>query len=64
MALRETIKEGFSDRITLSVHSDSCEEKHCEHCAMADCPTRRQPFAAPLVYTLSTLIETDEERNE
>ena len=63
-ALRRAIEKGFSDRITLSVHSDSCKEKHCEHCRVADCPYRRQPFTTPLVYTLNELTQTDEQRNE
>ncbi len=27
--LRETIQKGFSDRVLLSIHTDSCDEKHC-----------------------------------
>ena len=63
-ALRRAIEKGFSDRITLSVHSDSCKEKHCEHCRVADCPYRQQPFTTPLVYTLNELTQPDEQRNE
>ena len=62
--LRETIRKGFSDRVLLSIHTDSCDEKHCSHCAVGDCPYRRERFAAPLVYTLRELTETDEDRDE
>ena len=34
--LRETIRKGFSDRVLLSIHTDSCDEKHCSHCAVGD----------------------------
>ena len=62
--LRETIQKGFSDRVLLSIHTDSCDEKHCSHCAVGDCPYRRERFAAPLIYTLRELTETDEDRDE
>lgn len=62
--LRETIQEGFSDRVQLTIHTDSCEELHCSHCLMSDCPYRREPFVAPLVYTLKELTQSDEERRE
>ena len=48
----------------LSIHTDSCDEKHCSHCAVGDCPYLRERFAAPLVYTLRELTETDEDRDE
>lgn len=62
--LKDVIRKGFSDRITLSVHLDPCMERHCSHCMVSDCPYRRQPFVAPLTYTLDDLTETGEERNE
>lgn len=62
--LQEVIRKGFSDRIIISVHLDPCMEKHCEHCTVRDCPYRRQPFVAPLNYTLDDITETNEERNE
>ena len=62
--LRETIQKGFSDRVLLSIHTDSCDDIHCSHCAVGDCPYRRERFAAPLIYTLRELTETDEDRDE
>lgn len=64
MKLERVIAEKFADRVIFSVHSDSCEEKHCDHCAVFDCPYRREAFVAPLVLTLKELTESDEERNE
>lgn len=62
--LRDAISKSFSDRVLFSIHSDSCEERHCSHCQMSDCPYRREKFVAPLVYTLRELTESDEDRNE
>ncbi len=58
------IEKDFSDRITCSVHSDSCQEKHCEHCQMTECPYRQQPFTVSSAYTLNKLTQTDEEHDE
>lgn len=62
--LKHTFSNGSAERITLLIHTDACNEQHCEHCAMRDCPYRKQPFQAPLTYTLKELTETDEQRKE
>lgn len=62
--LKETIWHGFSANTLFSLHTDPCDEKHCEHCAIADCPHRKEAFRAPLNYTVKELTERDEERNE
>ena len=64
LALKSAIERDFSDRVTLSVHSDSCEERHCEHCKMEECQYRKQSFVAPLHITLDELTETDEQRGD
>ena len=64
LALKSAIERDFSDRVTLSVHSDSCEERHCEHCKMEECQYRKQAFVAPLHITLDELTETDEQRGD
>ena len=64
LALKSAIERDFSDRVTLSVHSDSCEERHCEHCKMEECQYRKQVFVAPLHITLDELTETDEQRGD
>lgn len=56
------LREQFSDRMQISVHSDSCGERHCAHCLVWECPYRKEPFVAPLEYTLDELTSTDEER--
>ena len=63
--LRETIQKGFSDRVLLSIHTDSCDEKNTVATApSATARHRRERFAAPLIYTLGELTETDEDRDE
>lgn len=63
-SLRSTLITRFSDRIQVSIHSDPCGMKHCRHCMMQDCPTRREAFAGLEEINLSNLVESDEERNE
>ena len=62
--LRETLIKNFSDRIELSIHSDPCRMKHCEHCPMTACDTRKKRFIALEKIELNNLTESDEERNE
>ncbi len=62
--LKRVIEQSFSDRVLFSVHSDPCEERHCGHCSVEECPYRREAFAGPLVYTLRELTENDEQRSE
>ena len=31
--LKRVIEQSFSDRVLFSVHSDPCEERHCNHCS-------------------------------
>lgn len=62
--LQDTILTGFSDRIQISVHSDSCSKKHCEHCCVEECVYRIAKFSTPLIFTLKELTKNDEEENE
>lgn len=62
--LKGTLVSKFSDRIQVSIHSDPCYMKHCEHCQMSNCTTRQSAFVALEKVELSKLTESDEERNE
>ena len=62
--LKETLITDFSDRIQISVHSDPCMMKHCEHCEMKNCTSREKGFIALEELDLSNIIQSDEERNE
>ena len=62
--LKKLIQERFSDRVAISIHLDSCAEKHCDHCLVENCSYRKVSFVAPLQYTVNILTETDEERAE
>lgn len=53
----------FDGRVLVSTHSDSCEERHCAHCEVADCPYRREPFEAPQPLTLGEMTKNDETRH-
>lgn len=45
--LKRVIEQSFSDRVLFSVHSDPCEERHCNHCSVEECPYRGEAgFAA------------------
>lgn len=62
--LRDTLAAEFSDRVQVSIHSDPCGKKHCEHCPIDTCPTRQSSFIALEKIDLSKLIQRDDERNE
>lgn len=61
-ALKCTLLAAFDGRVLVSIHSDSCKEKHCSHCQVCDCPYRRMPFEAPQPLTLSEMTKNDETR--
>lgn len=62
-SLKSIILQHYSDRVIVSVHSDSCDERHCPGCAMKECPhrTTKQIYMNPI--TLIQLTESDEERD-
>ena len=62
--LRSLLSSKYSDRLLVTIHSDPCLEKHCEHCLMADCKYRKTQYIAALNLTLEELTASDEERNE
>ena len=62
--LKRTLTSSFSDKIQISIHSDPCEMKHCEHCEMDNCTSRKVTFAALEDISLSNIIQSDEDRNE
>ena len=62
--LKTALVSNLSDKIQISIHSDPCMMKHCEHCEMGDCTSRITPFEALENITLSNIVESDEERNE
>lgn len=62
--LNETLCSKFSEKVQVSIHSDPCEMKHCEHCEMVDCASRQKPFVALENITISDIIQSDEERDE
>lgn len=62
--LKNTLISNFSERIQVSIHSDPCGMKHCEHCEMHSCTTRKQPFVALEDISISNIVESDEERSE
>ncbi len=61
--LRDALYAVFDGRVLVSTHSDSCEERHCAHCEVADCPYRREPFEAPQPLTLGEMTKNDETRH-
>lgn len=62
--LKNTLSGMFSDRVQVSIHSDPCGMKHCEHCEISACSSRIRSFVALQPISLSDLIESDEERKE
>ncbi len=61
--LKDALYAVFDGRVLVSTHSDSCEERHCAHCEVADCPYRREPFEAPQPLTLGEMTKNDETRH-
>lgn len=61
-ALKDTLENGFGGRVLVSIHSDSCQEKHCAHCQVCECPYRRQPFREPQPLTFTEMTKNDETR--
>lgn len=62
--LKNTLVMEFSDRVEVSIHSDPCNENHCEHCLLNDCKYRKIPFVSQEEITLEGIAESDEDRNE
>ncbi|BEG99032.1 cation diffusion facilitator family transporter [Bacteroides sedimenti] len=62
--LKGILSARYSDRLLVTIHSDPCQEKHCNHCQMSDCEYRKYPFTAPLKLTLKELTASDEEHKE
>ncbi|MDD3040324.1 cation diffusion facilitator family transporter [Bacteroides sp.] len=62
--LRDTLITDFSDKIQVSIHSDPCMMKHCEHCEIKNCTSRKSEFVTLEDISLSNIIQSDEERNE
>lgn len=62
--LKDILSARYSDRLLVTIHSDPCLEKHCNHCQMKDCIYRKAPFVAPLKLTLEELTASDEEHKE
>lgn len=62
--LKNTLSSNFFDNIQVSIHSDPCEMKHCEHCEMSNCASRKYPFIALENINISNIVQSDEERNE
>lgn len=62
--LKEIILTGYSEKVQVSIHSDSCNEKYCKHCGIQDCLYRKFPFVSLLPFSLKEITESDEDRNE
>ena len=62
-SLAEIIQRESGEKITFSVHADSCNERHCHHCLMSDCPYRKNAFVAEEPLDLRQIVESDEEHS-
>ena len=62
-SLAEIMQRESSEKITFSVHADSCNERHCHHCLMSDCPYRKNAFVAEEPLDLRQIVESDEEHS-
>lgn len=62
-SLKSTILNHYSERVMVSVHSDSCDVRHCPGCVVKDCSHRsaKQQYTNPI--TMIELTESDEERD-
>ncbi len=62
-SLAEIMQRESGEKITFSVHADSCNERHCHHCLMSDCPYRKNAFVAEEPLDLRQIVESDEEHS-
>ena len=62
-SLEEIVKRESGEKITFSVHADSCNESHCRHCLISDCKYRRNDFVAEEPIDLQQIVESDEEHS-
>lgn len=62
--LKHTLVSDFSGKIQVSIHTDPCRMKHCEHCEMYSCKYRESEFIALEDISLSNIVQSDEDRNE
>lgn len=58
--LKKVITDTFDGNVIVSIHFDSCCQKHCSHCKLSDCRYRQEEFAAPQKLTLREVTGSDE----
>lgn len=61
-SLKDIILRHYSDRVMVSVHSDSCDSRHCAGCSVENCRERLSPQQYTNPITMIELTESDEER--
>lgn len=62
--LKNTLEAKYLDRVQVSIHSDPCGEKYCNHCAVCDCDYRKAVFTSQLRITTENITLSDQERGE
>ena len=60
--LTETILKEIPEKMQLSIHSDSCDERLCIHCLMLECPSRFKVFVSSKPITFAEITENDQQR--
>lgn len=53
--LERIISAHFSEKLIFTVHSDSCDTSHCEHCKLLNCSYRTRPFVKSLDWTIEEI---------
>jgi cation diffusion facilitator family transporter len=53
--IKEVILTNFSENIDLNIHNDSCKEKYCDICHVANCDYRKVQFEQDKNWTFDTI---------
>lgn len=62
--LQEVVKNGFSDPVDLTIHTDACTNDLCSNCRKSTCAERSQEFTFELPWNVEQIIKTKKQLQE
>jgi len=62
--LQEVVKNGYSETVDLTIHTDACNDDLCKSCKKSNCDVRKYEFAYELPWTYEQIIKTNEQLQE
>lgn len=62
--LQEVVKNGYSESVDLTIHTDACTDDLCTNCPKSDCSKRSHDFTFELPWTVEQIIKTKTQLQE